>query len=194
VLAGRVPTESGYGTLRSVDATAASSALRDVVAAAASGTDGVVIHCCAPDAPLELIRDAGAIAAAIDLDLVTNLDQLGEVLDGGLGLFAGAIPTAPRRPGRAETDAAAPSPDAAPGPADPATGDPDVTADPRPSRLAADAANRIRDLWREIGFSPNHLAEQVVVTPACGLAGASAGYARAVTTACREAAQRLADD
>ncbi len=190
VLAGRVPTESGFGTLRSVDAVAASSALRDVVAAAASSTDGVVIHCCAPDAPLDLFRDAGAIAAAIDLDLLTDLDQLGEALDGGLGLLAGAIPATPRRPVRAETDAPAGSPDGA----EPLTADPDVATDPRPSRLAAAAANRIRDLWREIGFSPNHLAEQVVVTSACGLAGASAGYARAVTTACREAAQRLADD
>jgi hypothetical protein len=33
----------------------------------------------------------------------------------------------------------------------------------------------------------------VVVTPACGLAGAPAPYARGVLTACREAGRRLAE-
>jgi hypothetical protein len=32
-----------------------------------------------------------------------------------------------------------------------------------------------------------------VVTPACGLAGASPDYVRAVLTECREAARRLAE-
>ncbi|RQX18838.1 methionine synthase, partial [Micromonospora chalcea] len=34
----------------------------------------------------------------------------------------------------------------------------------------------------------------VVVTPACGLAGATPAYARAVLTACRDAGRRLAED
>jgi hypothetical protein len=35
------------------------------------------------------------------------------------------------------------------------------------------------------------LARQVVVTPACGLAGAPVEYARAVLAACRDAGRRL---
>jgi hypothetical protein len=35
------------------------------------------------------------------------------------------------------------------------------------------------------------LAEQVVLTPACGLAGATAGYARAALARCQEAARLL---
>lgn len=160
VLAGEVPTESGYGTLRSVDPTVAASALRDVVATASSEpwTAGAVVHCCAPNVPIELIRDTGAVAVAVDLDLATDYDVLGEVLDGGLGLFAGAIPTS------------------APG---------QVTS--------AQVETRLRDLWRQIGFSANSLAAQVVVTPACGLASAGASAARTAMTTARETARRLAD-
>ncbi|KAB8193701.1 methionine synthase [Nonomuraea phyllanthi] len=50
------------------------------------------------------------------------------------------------------------------------------------------------DLWRRLGFAPDRLAGQVVLTPACGLAGASPAYARAALAACRKAAQVLRDD
>jgi methionine synthase II (cobalamin-independent) len=50
---------------------------------------------------------------------------------------------------------------------------------------------RVRDVWRTLGFSESKLAEQVVVTPACGLAGATPAYARAVQSACVEAGQRM---
>src|SRR5690349_8083001 len=75
VLAGRVPTESGFGTLRSVDPAVARAALSGVVAAA--GVQ-VVVHCCASSVPLELLREAGALAVALDLSLVRDLDALGE--------------------------------------------------------------------------------------------------------------------
>jgi len=56
------------------------------------------------------------------------------------------------------------------------------------------AADRLRTMWRRFGFPPERLPEQVVVTPACGLAGATPEYARTAMTTCREAARRLADD
>ncbi|GAA3301545.1 methionine synthase [Dactylosporangium vinaceum] len=86
VLAGRVPTESGFGTLRSVDPAVARSALSAVITAAAVP---VVVHCCAAAVPLQLLREAGAVAVAIDLSLLHDLDPLGEQLDSGMGLFAG---------------------------------------------------------------------------------------------------------
>lgn len=50
------------------------------------------------------------------------------------------------------------------------------------------------ELWRRLGFAPAQLATQVVLTPSCGLAGASPGYAKAALAACRKAAEVLRDD
>ncbi|MEH1102929.1 methionine synthase [Micromonospora sp. CPCC 205561] len=159
VLAGRVPTESGLGAYRAVEPTVAASLLRTVVEAAGVPT---VVHCCAPEVPLELIRSTGAVGVALDLDFVTDLDPLGEAIDAGFGLLAGAVPTGPSAAGRAPT--------------------------------SAQVADRVRQLWGRLGFPRRQLAEQVVVTPACGLADASGPYARAVLAACRDAGRRLAEE
>ncbi|MFI6323976.1 methionine synthase [Nonomuraea sp. NPDC050556] len=55
-------------------------------------------------------------------------------------------------------------------------------------------AQPVIDLWRRLGFAPDRLASQVVMTPACGLAGASPSYARAALRACAKAAEVLRDD
>ncbi len=157
VLAGRVPTESGLRTLRSVPASTVEATLRDLVAKVGAP---VVMHCCAPRPPLRLFRDAGAIAVALDLSLIDSStatqDELGELIDAGLGLFAGAIPTTGTRP---------------------------------PASTAA--ADAVTSLWRRLGFPVDQASAQVVVTPACGLAGATLGYARAALAVCVEAARRL---
>ncbi|WFE49941.1 methionine synthase [Micromonospora sp. WMMD1155] len=158
VLAGRVPTESGFGAYRAVESADAAALLRTLVETVGVPT---LVHCCAPDVPLELIRCTGAVAVALDLDLVTDLDPLGEAIDAGLGLLAGAAPTRPPSAGRAPT--------------------------------SAQIADRVRQLWDRLGFPRRQLAQQVVVTPACGLAGATPEYARAVLTACRDAGRRLAE-
>jgi len=64
---------------------------------------------------------------------------------------------------------------------------------PRDTDLSAlaDTVDPVRQWWRRLGFAPERLAEQVVVTPACGLAGASPAYARRAMTRCREAARAL---
>ncbi len=95
VLAGRVPSESGYATLRSVDESVARAALSSVFSAAGVP---VIAHCCAPDVPLDLLRTAGATGIALDLSLVTSpdaLDSLGQQIDGGMGIFAGVSGPAP---------------------------------------------------------------------------------------------------
>lgn len=146
VLAGQVPTESGWQTLRAVAVPTVTSGLSTVVESA--GVPAIA-HCCAPGVPLDLLRDAGFVAISLDLELLGDLDPVGELLDAGMGLFAG----------RAE-----------PG------------------------AEPVRRLWRELGFPPERLPAQVVLTPACGLAGATPERARAVISACREAARQLADE
>ncbi|MFE3070030.1 methionine synthase [Streptomyces sp. NPDC059247] len=52
----------------------------------------------------------------------------------------------------------------------------------------------VRTLWRRLGLSPGTLAGSVVVTPTCGLAGASPAYARAALAHCVRAARSLADN
>ncbi|RFU88264.1 methionine synthase [Streptomyces triticagri] len=52
----------------------------------------------------------------------------------------------------------------------------------------------VRTLWRSLGLPPGSLADSVVVTPSCGLAGASPGYARAALAQCVRAARSLADN
>ena len=157
VLAGRIRTDSGLYTYRSVQASTARSALTAVYEAAGVP---VIAHCCAPDVPLALLREAGAAALAIDLTLVSDLalDTLGEAIDAGTALVAGA-------------------------------------ADPRvPAPSSAEVADRIRDVWRKLGFAPADAATRVAVSPACGLPEASVAAARAVLTACRDAGRSLRDD
>ncbi|NJP51759.1 methionine synthase [Streptomyces sp. SBST2-5] len=52
----------------------------------------------------------------------------------------------------------------------------------------------VRTLWRRLGLRPGLLPEAVTVTPACGLAGATPGYARAAYAHCVRAARSLADN
>lgn len=52
-------------------------------------------HCCAPDAPIALLRRAGLDGVALDTSLVAEpqFDALGEAIDGGMTLWAGLVPT-----------------------------------------------------------------------------------------------------
>ncbi|MCP2339856.1 methionine synthase [Actinomadura rupiterrae] len=49
----------------------------------------------------------------------------------------------------------------------------------------------VRELWRRLGFPAAQRGEQVVVTPACGFAGASPRYVRAALQRCQETARML---
>jgi hypothetical protein len=93
VLAGAVPTPSGYGTVRAVEAQVAEQALHDVLSAAPAG--GRVVHCCADDVPIGLLRDAGAAAVAIDASRLgrASYDALGEAVDAGTSLWLGVLPS-----------------------------------------------------------------------------------------------------
>lgn len=91
VLAGQVPTPSGYGTARAVEENRAGQALRSVLQVAPQGAR--IVHCCAPDVPVALLRAAGADAVSLDATLVTaaNYDALGEAVDAGTSLWLGVL-------------------------------------------------------------------------------------------------------
>jgi methionine synthase II (cobalamin-independent) len=50
---------------------------------------------------------------------------------------------------------------------------------------------RVQRLLDMLGFDPAEVAEQLVLTPACGLGGATPSYARAALRTLREAAAEL---
>ncbi len=158
VLRGSLPTASGYGTVRAVTTDVVEQTLRTVLEVVPTGAR--VLHCCADDAPIAVLRAAGADALALDLTALGtgHNDELGETVDAGTSLWLGVVPS---------LDAA-------------------ITVDT--------ARDPIRRLWSELGFAPEQLAQSVVPTPGCGLAGASPMYVRQVLEVLRDAGRRLRED
>ncbi len=89
VLQGGLPTVSGFGKLPAVEAQVVEQELAAVVAALPGP---VVLHCCAPRAPLDLFRAAGAVALSFDLGLVQDLDAVGSAVEAGVHLMPGVVP------------------------------------------------------------------------------------------------------
>jgi hypothetical protein len=58
---------------------------------------------------------------------------------------------------------------------------------------ARDVADPVRRLWRELGFDPERLPDAVTLTPACGLAGASPGWAHSAYRVIRQASRALTE-
>lgn len=163
VLAGAVPTASGFHRHRSVDQPAASPALEWVMAAVTEAGATPVVHCCAPDVPIGLLTGAGARGLSVDLSQLTvaAYDGLAELLESGRTLLLGVVPS---------TD---------PGPAQASwPGDEPVT-------------ERVLRLLDMLGFDPAS-AGDLVVTPSCGLAGASPAWARRATELSATVAKNLA--
>jgi methionine synthase II (cobalamin-independent) len=95
VLAGRVPTASGFGRHRTVHPPEASEALERVLRAVADAGAVPLVHCCAPDVPVALLRGAGAQGLAVDLDVLVPgaYDALAEAAEAGEWTLLGAVPT-----------------------------------------------------------------------------------------------------
>jgi methionine synthase II (cobalamin-independent) len=100
VLQGGLPTVSGFGKLSAVESTVVEQELADLIGLVPGP---VVVHCCAPRAPLELFRAAGAGAVSFDLGLVQDLDAVGTAVEVGTHLVLGVVPG---------TDTALPAPKA----------------------------------------------------------------------------------
>jgi len=165
VLAGSVPTASGLRRLSAVEEPVAADTLRAVGTA---GSAPYLVHCCARRVPFNVLTTAGATAASFDLAVVgeSEQDAIGELAEAGLGILAGAVPALPP------------------------AGSGQAQERPAQDGARGTAAGIIR-LWQRIGLPADWLTGQVVVTPACGLAGASPGRARAVLGQCREAARMM---
>jgi methionine synthase II (cobalamin-independent) len=159
VLAGKIPTASGFHRHRSVDPPGASPALEWVFTAVESAGAVPVAHCCAADVPVGLLTGAGARGVSVDLDVLAPAayDELAGALEKGHQVMLGVVPTT--RPAAEPTD-----------------------------RTVTDRVLRFLDM---LGADAEAVDGQLVVTPACGLAGADAGWARRALTLSRQAAANL---
>ncbi|MQA78668.1 MAG: methionine synthase [Streptosporangiales bacterium] len=95
VLRGDIPTMSGFSRVAAVEPRTAQEALAGVLGAI-EGADGwPLVHGCAPDLPLRLLHDAGARGVSLDVSLLTSADddEVGELVEAGLGLLVGCVPT-----------------------------------------------------------------------------------------------------
>jgi methionine synthase II (cobalamin-independent) len=156
VLAGRVPTASGFGTQRAVHPPEVSAALEWVLGA---GGEEPWVHSCAARTPWPLVRGAGARGLSGDLAVLDadDLDAFAEALEAGDRVALGVVPA----------------------------NDPD----PVPSDLAL--AERVLRVLEILGLDPDAVSDRLVITPTCGLAGASPGWARQATELCAGVARAL---
>ena len=156
----------------------AADGLRSVLAATSAPT---IVHCCAPEVPFSCITGSGATAVSFDaLSLRRGgEDAVGEAVESGLGMFAGVISTGAGESRAALNDTAVISANRA----SPDTG--------QVEDAAVAAAGRAIALWRRIGLALGAMCEQIVLTPACGLAGVTPARARLVLARCRAAARLI---
>ena len=174
VLHGAVPTPSGLSRVRAVEDEVARERLHEVLAATGKYT---IVHCCGHDVPFGIIVSAGADAVSFDPGQLRrgDFDGFAQAVEAGAGMLIGALPTTgPQETVPEGQDGARRS-----------------GRDPRTRPTSADTAGIVRDLWRKMDLPAAECAPQVVITPACGLAGASPKQARDALRWCREAARVL---
>ncbi len=160
VLAGSIPTASGFSRHRSVHAPVAVEALREVTDAVRAAGAVPVVHCCAADVPVALLQRAGAAALSFDVSLLAGAGAAGgdawaEAFEAGVDLWPGIVPG---------TDPGA-----------------------RPS--AAALTSMLLRFVDGLGLALDVAGPRLVLTPACGLAGASPAWSRQAMRLVREVAE-----
>jgi methionine synthase II (cobalamin-independent) len=172
VLAGRLPTASGFGRIRAIDPTTAAEGLRDVVAAA--GDRHTVVHCCAADVPLVLLRDTGVTAVSVDIAALSpkGWESVAATVEAGVDLWAGVVPTVASQ-------------------AKPQIRSQDRLGD-RAQESVTDVIGPLVEAWRRVGLPLSDLS-RVTLTPACGLAGLTPSGARNVQRLAVDAARALTE-
>lgn len=152
VLAGAVPTASGFGKHRRVYDSDADRLLRMLTEAITRSGAAAIVHCCAGRVPVQLLAGAGFGAISFDATLVRPGEHWAAAFESGVDLWPGVI---------------AAGGDLAP----------------------SDDVRRHVDRWfNGLGFDDAAYGERTVITPTCGLAGATPDQARAALTLAQQAA------
>lgn len=121
-----------------------------------------VVHCCARGIAFSILKESGAGAVSFDAGLLRREDDDWLAEVAEAGLgLLVGVVKAPQGSGAG------------------------------PPGSPKDTGSGVVDVWRRIGLPAAGLERQVVLTPACGLAGSSPAGARAVLARCREAARLL---
>ncbi|AYF73963.1 methionine synthase [Nocardia yunnanensis] len=155
-------TLRGVSVMNTVRALPEPEALHVLDTVTGSQSVPVIVHTCADQPALGFLKKSAAAAVSFDLAAIgtSDLDRIGELLDGGKHLVLGLVPTTP--------------------PATPVTW-----------REIAEPGVRLVD---RLGFPRRLLAEQVLVSPACGLAGAPLAWARKALSLAAETARAYAEE
>lgn len=175
VLAGDVPTPSGYGSVAAIPEPEAQRLLADVIDGLAEATGSpVIVHCCAVRPPVDVLRKAGADAIALDATGLGEVsgslaEEIGTAWQEGTTLFLGLVPTAEQGADRTQG------------------------ADREPGTTRSLARPGL-DLAARLGFSRRLLADSSVVTPVRGLADASPVLARKAITQARDLARLFREE
>jgi methionine synthase II (cobalamin-independent) len=145
VVAGQVPTASGFGRHRRVDLPEASAHLEWVLGAVTDAGGEPWVHSCAPKTPWSIVAGAGASGLSADLSMLgpEDLDTFAEAIEAGRTVALGVVPST-----------------------DPAN-------DPSDARLT----ERVQRWLDMLGLDQDAVGERLVVTPTCGLAGATSAWA-----------------
>jgi methionine synthase II (cobalamin-independent) len=169
VLAGQVPTASGFSSHRKIDQAEVSTALTWIADAVTphpepvEGPPRTWLHSCAPGLPVKLIKEAGIGGIALDLDQLSTADwdAVGQAMSDGLWLGAGGLSTS--------------------------------TGGATDRQWSADTiAQRVLRAMRSLGLDPS-VAGQMIITPACGLARFDQRSAVSALRAVRKAADIVTD-
>ncbi len=156
VLAGAVPTASGFSRHRSVAAPEAQATLAAVVSAVESAGGIPIVHVCAAEVPIGMLAAAGFRALSFDLSAVRLSSAWPQAYEAGVDLWPGVVPA----------------------------------VDPAAASAVGDLVSAVRRCFGRFDLDPE--PDRLVVTPTCGLAGASPAWARQALRLVRELAAALA--
>jgi len=127
----------------------------------AAGAFGLV-HCCARRVPFMIMKEAGARAVSFDLSLLRGEEEQ-DALAEVVEAGLGILAGVVQIPERM----------------------------PGAPRKPRETGQELLELWHRMGIPAQRLDQQVVLTPACGLAGTTEAGARATLAHCRETARLL---
>ena len=159
VLAGAVPTASGFGRHRTVEPPEVSQSLGWVLEAVSAAGGEPWVHSCAADTPLDLLRGSGAEGLSVDHRRLSahDHDEAAAALEAGQAVALGVVPS----------------------------------TDPEGQPSAGQVAEGVLRWLEMLGLDPDQTGDALVLTPTCGLAGASPAWASRVLTVLRETANHL---